>query len=73
MLNYAEITQMITTVGFPIVMCIAMAWFIKDTTKRHREQIHEINTLHKEEMKQVSEAINNNTLALQHLSDTLSR
>lgn len=73
MLNYTEITQLITSVGFPIVMCIAMGWFIKDTTKKHREQITDINKMHKEEVKQISEAINNNTLALQHLTDTLGR
>ena len=55
-----EITQMITPVGFPIVMCGAMAWYVKYISDKHQE-----------EMKQVTEALNNNTLALQKLCDKI--
>ena len=72
------VSQLITTLGFPIVMCGAMAWFIKDNNDKSREQIKEINQTHKEEilqvtetyreeMSQVKEALNNNTIALQKL------
>ena len=55
------ILQAISTVGFPIVMCLLMMWYIKDTTSSH-----------KEESEKFTEALNKNTLVLQHLCDTIS-
>ena len=67
-----EIINMITTVGFPIVACGAMGWFVNSTTNKHREEMARLNEQHAEDMKGVTEAINNNTLALQRLCDKLS-
>ena len=53
-----EILQAITTVGFPIAMCLIMAWYIREIEIRHS---NEVNAL--------KDALNNNTLALQHLAD----
>ena len=72
------VAQIVSSLGFPIAACIAMAWFIKDNNDKSREQIKEINQTHKEEMiqvtetyreemSQVKEALNNNTIALQKL------
>lgn len=55
-----EILQAITTVGFPIVMCLVLLWYI-------REQ----NTAHKDETNAFVKAINKNTLVLQQLCDKL--
>ena len=70
-MDYNVIMQMITTVGFPIVMCGAMSWYVKDTNDKHREEVRQLNEQHQEEMKQVTEALNNNTLALQKLCDKI--
>lgn len=51
-----EWVQIISAVGFPIFACCAMGWFIKYSGDRH-----------KEEMDQIKEALNNNTLALTEL------
>lgn len=64
-------TQIIMSIGFPIVACIAMGWYVREITNKHDEQIERMNNQHKEEMKQVTEALNNNTLALQRLCDKL--
>lgn len=46
----------ISTLGFPIVMCGAMFWYmIKE------------KDAHKEEMNSVTEALNNNTIIIQKL------
>lgn len=55
-----ELLQAITTVGFPIVMCLVLLWYI-------REQ----NTAHKDETSAFVKAINKNTLVLQQLCDKL--
>lgn len=54
------VTTAISTLGFPIVMCGAMFWYM----------IKEKDT-HKEEMNSVTEALNNNTMILQKLCDRL--
>ena len=64
-------TQIIMSIGFPIVACIAMGWYVREITNKHDEQIERMNNQHKEVMKQVTEALNNNTLALQRLCDKL--
>lgn len=51
----------ISTLGFPIVMCAALFW-----------KMDKQDSEHKEEMSKVSEALNNNTLALQHMVDVLT-
>lgn len=55
-----EVITAISTLGFPIVMCGAMFWYmIKE------------KDAHKEEMGSVTEALNNNTLILQKLCNRL--
>lgn len=65
------VTTLITSVGFPIVMCGAMSWYVKYISDKHAEEVQRLNKQHNEEMKQVTEALNNNTLALQKLCDKL--
>lgn len=36
-----EITQMISNVGFPIVACVFMAWFINGTIKEFTETMRD--------------------------------
>ena len=55
-MDMATIAQLIGSLGFPIVACGALAWFI-----------YQQNKSHKEEMDKMSEAINNNTLVLNKL------
>ena len=64
--------DIITLVGqyaFPIVACIAMGWYVKDQGDKNREQLNKIMEAHKMEIKEITSALNNNTLALQRLTD----
>lgn len=54
------IIQSISTVGFPIVMCLLFMYYIKY-----------VNDQHKDEINKLSESINNNTLVMQKLLDKL--
>lgn len=65
------ILQAIGTLGFPIVCSVAMGWYIKYVSDKNREDIATINEQHQQEMKEVTTALNNNTVALQKLSDLL--
>lgn len=70
-MNINDILTAVTTVGFPIVCCGAMMYYVKYTTDKHREEIETLNAQHKDEMKEVTNAVNNNTLALQKLCDKM--
>lgn len=72
-MDFNQIMQSISVVGFPIAMCCAMAWYVKYTTDKNREQINEMNDRHNGEMKEVTTAVNNNTLALTKLCDTIKK
>lgn len=58
--------------AFPIIMCLVMAWYVKYQTDNNRTDINELNKLHRDEMIQVTSAINNNTLAIQKLTDFIT-
>lgn len=59
-MDVTEITQLISTLGFPIVCCIALFWKMNKQDENH-----------KEEMSKMTDALNNNTVALTKLSDRL--
>ena len=71
LMDGATIMQLIGSYGFPIAACVVMAWFVYDTTQKHRQEVENLNNQHKEEMTEVTKALNNNTLALQRLCDKL--
>lgn len=65
----SDIWTAIGQYAFPIVMCIVMAWYVKYREDKHSEEMKEVRTSHTEEINKMTEAINNNTLALQRLTD----
>ena len=65
------LSQIIMTIGFPIVACCACGWFIYYMTTAHREELQRFQDLHNTEIKEITAAINNNTLALQKLVDKI--
>lgn len=57
-----NILQAINTVGFPIALTLILLWYIYDSSNKHKEEIDKM-----------SEALNNNTLALTKLLDRMER
>ena len=55
-----DLASLISTLGFPIAMCLIMCYYI-----------NKINDAHKEETDKFAEALNNNTVVLQKLCDKL--
>lgn len=61
------VVDLINSLGFPVVVCIALFYALKyvyDTMKAQNEK-------QAEETKAITEALNNNTLVLQMLTDRL--
>ena len=55
-------TQLIGSLGFPIVMCVYLLWNQSKADEKHAE-----------EMNKITEALNNNTLALTQLSERMNK
>lgn len=72
-MDYSGIAQIITSVGFPIVACLGMAWYVKYQADKNNEEVKEMRKEHQEEINKVTEALNNNTLAIQKLVDRVDK
>ena len=59
-MDVGVITQLIGSLGFPIAMCVAMFWMLFKQSEQH-----------KSEMDKITEALNNNTIALTKLATKL--
>lgn len=70
-MDFTSILQAIATIGFPIVACIGIAWFFNKVNENYRQDIKELSMQHKEEMQAMTEAVTNNTIALQKLIDKI--
>lgn len=55
-----DIVSVISSVGFPITMTLILLWYIYDSNNKHKEEIDKM-----------SEALNNNTVAITKLLDKL--
>lgn len=69
----SDIASLVSAVGFPIVAAIGCAAFVKFIYTENQKQLSELNKEHKEEVAKMTEALNNNTLALQKLIDKLDK
>lgn len=63
-----EVETLITTVGFPIAMCLLFAWYIYK--RDENDSVKDME--HKKEIDKLSEAINNNTIIMEKLLKVLS-
>lgn len=68
-----EIVSIISAVGFPIVAAIGCGYFVKWQYEQNQKQVEEMRKEHKEEVVQMTKAIENNTLALQKLIDKIDK
>ena len=68
-----ELMQFISAVGFPIVACVGMGWFVKYQTDQNTAEVATMRKEHLEEISKVTEALNNNTLAIQRLTDMIQK
>lgn len=72
-MDVGGISNLISNVGFPIVCFIAAAWYVKYREDRNDEKIDKLNTMHDDENKRMVDALNNNTVAITKLTDTLQK
>ena len=67
------ITTIISSLGFPIVCCIGLGWWIKTITENFNCQLEAQRNEHKEEIKALKDSLDNNTIALTRLLERMER
>lgn len=67
------IASLVSSIGFPIVCCGILMYYVKYTRDKDSEKISEIEAQHKEETNKLTEALNNNTVVIQRLCDYLTK
>lgn len=66
------ITQLISSLGFPILACIALGYYVKYITDKHAEETKEIRKEHETEVAELRRAVENNTDAVQRLNEHIT-
>ena len=72
-MDFNAVIDAISTVGFPIVCFCLCGWYVKYREDKNDEKMDKLNTLHDQEVNKLSEVIASNTLAIQRLTDILSK
>lgn len=71
-MDSTQIINVVQSIGFPIVMCGAMGWFVFYMFNKNNEQVQKIQEQHQEEIQELQQAIDNNTLALTKVIDAIN-
>lgn len=59
-MDFSTVTQFVSTLGFPIAVCLICFWYINKREEQHKDEVTEL-----------AKAINNNTIVMQKLVDRL--
>ena len=79
-----DLVQIVANYGLPAIMCAVMMYYVKyredknddrmDAQNiRHKEEIDKLAEANKQSLADITQALNNNTLALQKLTDYMER
>ena len=71
-MDFSALVQAVTSLGFPVVCCGAVMWYVKYLTDNNRAEIDDMTIQHREEMQQITQAVQNNTEALIRLTERLT-
>lgn len=59
-MDVTAIVQVISSLGFPIAVCLICFWYINKLEEKHRNEVQKL-----------TDALNNNTLIMQKLCDKM--
>ena len=79
-----DFVQLVANYGLPAIMCAVMMYYVKyredknddrmDAQNiRHKDEIEKLAETNKQSLADITQALNNNTLALQKLTDYMER
>ena len=79
-----DFVNVVANYGLPAIMCAVMMWYVKyredknddrmdAQNARHKDEIDKITETNRQSLNDITQALNNNTLALQKLTDYMER
>lgn len=79
-----DLVQIVANYGLPAIMCAVMMYYVKyredknddrmdAQNLRHKDEIEKLAETNKQSLADITQALNNNTLALQKLTDYMER
>ncbi len=68
-----EVAQLISALGFPIIAALGCAYFVKWQYEQNQKQVEEMRKEHKEEVANMTKAIENNTIAITRLVEKFDK
>ena len=68
-----DIVDVISNLGFPIACVVALGLYVREQQKLFSDELSKQREEHKEEVKELTNTISNNTLVVQKLVDLLDR
>ncbi len=71
-MELSQVVSLIGSLGFPIVACIILFRSIEKERENNANQREADRKEHREEMANITAALNNNTIVMQKLVDTLA-
>ena len=76
-MDFSSVIAAVSAVGFPIVCCLMMGYYVKYTADRQREDTKELNKQHTQEMMifkdEIKDALGKMTLVLTQLCERLEK
>lgn len=70
-MNLDGVISATQSLGISVVMCLLMAWFVKYMFDKFMALLNEEKQSHKEEMNLLKESLENNTIAINTLTERL--
>lgn len=70
-MDFSTVASMISNLGVPIALLIASFWLLDQERKDHKKEVDDLRQEFSDDRIQMIEALNNNTSAIQHLSDVM--
>lgn len=68
-----EFIDIISNMGFPIACVVALGYYVREQQKLFSDELTKQREEHKEEVKELTDTITNNTLVVQKLVDLIER
>ena len=68
-----DIVNIVSTIGFPAACFIMAGFYVKYREDKNDEKVEKMAIQHNDELKQMVQALNNNTLAIQKLTSELEK
>lgn len=53
-----DMVTIISSLGFPIAMCIFVCWYVMKQNENYRQDIKELQIVHREEIEKLTKALN---------------